>query len=132
MGKEWELYGSNFPTGEIGIIDLLARHKNKNEWLVIELKKDQSSDETVGQILRYMGWIKANLLKGEGFVKGMIISHSADDKIKYVLSVVSGVCLKIYSFKDGKLDLEDSNLYYLKKIFSNMTEDEKIKFLNEA
>ena len=131
MGEEWKLHGANFPIGEIGIIDLLARHKDKNEWLVIELKKDQSSDETVGQILRYMGWVKEQLLNGEGSVNGMIVSHTADDRIKYALSIVPNICLNIYSFEDGQFYLEDSSHYYLKEMISNLTKDEKTELLNE-
>ena len=45
LGKEWallekdgEIVGSHFRTGEVGEIDLLAKHKSENRWLVIELE----------------------------------------------------------------------------------------------
>ncbi|MBD3215252.1 MAG: DUF91 domain-containing protein [Candidatus Lokiarchaeota archaeon] len=40
---------------EIGRIDLLAKDKAKNTYVVIELKKGRSSDKVVCQTLRYMG-----------------------------------------------------------------------------
>src|SRR4030067_1655315 len=63
FGANIELYqgeentGRQYPT-PIGNIDLLAVDKEKKEFVVIELKKGRSSDVVVGQILRYMGWVK--------------------------------------------------------------------------
>ena len=68
LGHEWVLYseagddeaGYEYTTA-VGRIDLLARHRTKPEWLVVELKRGQSSDDTVGQLLRYMGWVRMHL-----------------------------------------------------------------------
>jgi len=30
-------------------------------WLVVEHKRNQTSDQTVGQLLRYIGWVKRHL-----------------------------------------------------------------------
>jgi len=49
----------------VGIIDLLVKHKKENQYLVIELKRSKTSDKTMGQILRYMGWVKKNLVNGD-------------------------------------------------------------------
>ncbi len=46
---------------DIGIIDFLCRNTNTGDYWVIELKRGQSSDSVVGQILRYMGWVKENI-----------------------------------------------------------------------
>ena len=62
LGQDWNLYeedgdpeaGYEYPC-EVGRIDLLARHKAEPRWLVMELKRQQSNDQTVGQVLRYMG-----------------------------------------------------------------------------
>lgn len=90
LGKEWSLYsgpdddeaGYEYPTS-IGRIDLLARHRKKPEWLVVELKRGQSSDETVGQVSRYMGWVRRNLAQKGEVVRGLIISRDADPSIFY-------------------------------------------------
>ena len=72
LGQEWALYapdgdaetGVEFPT-DIGRIDLLAKHRTEARWLVVELKRNQTSDDTVGQILRYRaGWGRSS--RGEG------------------------------------------------------------------
>jgi hypothetical protein len=109
IGKEWILceeggdvegYGSERQT-DVGIIDLLAKHKNESRWLVIELKRDQTSDRTVGQILRYMGWVKKNLATQTETVEGLVIALSGDDRLRYALLPVPNVRFMKYevSFK---------------------------------
>jgi RecB family endonuclease NucS len=83
-------------TREIGRIDLLARHKRENQWLVVELKRNQTSDDTIGQTLRYMGWVSQNLAKSDDYVKGMIICHESDSRIKYALNFTKNVDLLLY------------------------------------
>jgi len=43
LAGEWDIYDryrkGKFDTGEVGIIDLLAKHKTEPKWLIIELKK---------------------------------------------------------------------------------------------
>ena len=51
------LISQQYPT-TIGKIDILAIDKKTKNYVVIELKKNQTSDDTVGQLSRYMGWIK--------------------------------------------------------------------------
>ena len=68
---------------DIGIIDILAKDKATKNYVVIELKRDQSSDDTFGQLTRYMGWVKRHL-KDEN-VKGIIIAGRYDKKLDYAL-----------------------------------------------
>jgi hypothetical protein len=81
---------------EVGRIDLLARHRKRSEWLVIELKRNQSSDTTVGQVLRYMGWVRRQLAKPGDKVRGLIIAHQADSSIQYALDSAPDVALNLY------------------------------------
>lgn len=92
LGQKWdlleedgEIVGSHYDTGVVGEIDLLAKHQTENRWLVVELKRDQSSDTTVGQILRYMTWVRRHLAKDADEVEGIIISRMVDEKLKYAL-----------------------------------------------
>lgn len=92
LGREWdlleedgEIVGSYYNTGDVGEIDLLAKHRSENRWLVVELKRNQSSDDTVGQILRYMGWTRRNLASNGGEVEGLIICREIDLKLQYAL-----------------------------------------------
>jgi restriction system protein len=103
FGNDLELYidsegivGRQFQT-EIGNIDILARQPNTNSFVVIELKKGRESDKVVGQILRYMGWVKENLCQGEEDVKGVIITSERDERLKYALKPIQQlVSLKYY------------------------------------
>lgn len=103
LGHQWDLLeedgeikGSEYNTGEVGYIDLLAKHKSENRWLVVELKRNQSSDDTVGQILRYMGWIRRNIVSEGGVVEGMIICQRVDKKLQYALDGQSDIRCMTY------------------------------------
>jgi len=61
---------------------------------IIELKKNQTSDDTVGQITRYMGWIKKN--KNNPNVKGIIIAAEFDKKLEYALGAVQNIEVFLY------------------------------------
>ena len=64
-------------------LNILAKDKATKNYVVIELKRDQSSDDTFGQLTRYMGWVKRHL-KDEN-VKGIIIAGRYDKKLDYAL-----------------------------------------------
>ena len=131
--EEWELQKTGvlkegkYSTGEIGEIDLLAKHRKEKRCLVIELKRDQSSDETVGQILRYMGWVKKNLPGENGKVQGLIISETTDDRIRYALECVPDISLELYCFANGKPVFKDAWLvgfeFMLKKLSPQQQEE---------
>ena len=68
--------GRQFNT-DVGRIDLLCRDAS-NKWVVIELKAEVATDRTLGQILRYMGWVKEQIAHGDE-VRGMIVAHDFDN-----------------------------------------------------
>lgn len=78
-------------TTDVGRIDLLAQSLEEKEFVVIELKKGMTSDEVVGQTLRYMGWVKSNLCKSDQGVSGIIISKDADHRLEYALKMVPAI-----------------------------------------
>ena len=101
--QNWKLYeqdgdivGVEFNTNEVGRIDLLAHHRTEPQWLVIELKRHQSSDQTIGQVLRYMGWVDKNLKSDGEKVEGLIISREIDVNIQYALKQTHGVNIMLY------------------------------------
>ena len=55
--EDGELVSQQYHT-DVGIIDILAKDKVNKNHVVIELKKGQTSDKTIGQLTKYMGWIK--------------------------------------------------------------------------
>ncbi|MFC1531515.1 endonuclease NucS domain-containing protein, partial [Gemmatimonadota bacterium] len=106
LGRDWAIYeedgdpeaGYEYPCA-VGRIDLLAKHKREPRWLVIELKRDQSSDQTVGQVARYMGWVREELADAAEKVEGLIIARTSDEGLKYALSAVNDVRVRYYEVK---------------------------------
>ncbi len=103
LGKEYsvikegsELIGKQYVT-KIGRIDILAKSKDGKRWLVIELKKGKSSDDVVGQTLRYMAWVKENEAKEDEKVEGLIITSEKEEKLVYALKMVNNVKLMTYT-----------------------------------
>jgi len=88
IGKDWDIYGDSedsqagveFSTG-IGRPDLLLIHSADDRARVVELKRSRTSDKAVGQIMRYIDWVRKNLDELEGVsedssVDGVIIGSS--------------------------------------------------------
>ena len=97
LGKKYDIFedggdlvGEQYQT-DTGPIDILAISKNKKTILVIELKKGRASDVVVGQIQRYMGYVKEQLLEPEQEVKGLIIGLEADIRLRRALSVCTNI-----------------------------------------
>lgn len=82
---------------DIGSIDILAIDEEKKEYVVIELKKGRASDRVVGQILRYMGWVKRNLCEHGQAVKGLVICREHDPKLTYALEMTNNIGVRYYS-----------------------------------
>ena len=130
--NEWTLEGSKYKT-EIGEIDLIAKNKEGNEWLVIELKKDQASDETVGQILRYMGFVKRRLCSKDEVVIGLIIARDFDRQILYALSCCPEIRIKEYSYSNDGIEFVDLDIDLKIGLldFVNLTPNEQKEFIEK-
>jgi hypothetical protein len=103
LGKDYNIFtedgnivGQQYKT-EIGDIDILGISKDQKTILVVELKKGRTSDVVVGQIQRYMGFVKEELAEPDQNVKGIIIALDDDPKIKYALSVTNNI--EFYRYK---------------------------------
>jgi len=110
LGKEYDIYededkrpGQQFPT-DTGQIDILAISKDKKNLLVVELKRGRASDVVVGQVLRYMGYVKEELAENGQQVKGVIIALDDDQRIRRALAVTPNIEFYRYeiSFKLSK------------------------------
>ena len=84
--NEGDLVSQQYQTA-VGPIDILAKSKNNDGYLIIELKKGRTSDAVVGQLLRYIGWVKESMADGK-IVKGVVVVLGLDDKLKYALKEV--------------------------------------------
>lgn len=104
LGKEYDIYqeednfGQQFPT-DTGPIDILAISKDKQEVLVVELKKGRASDSVVGQIQRYMGYIAEEIAEEHQRVRGVIIALEDDVRIKRALKVAPSIEFYRYEVK---------------------------------
>lgn len=93
--EEGELTGQQYPT-DTGPIDLLAISKDKKKLLVVELKKGRASDSVVGQIQRYMGFVKEELAENGQSVEGIIIALEDDTRIRRALAVAPNIAFYKY------------------------------------
>jgi restriction system protein len=87
LGKQYDLIveegvlkSQQYKT-DIEPIDILVKNKETGSFVVIELKRNQTSDDTSGQLARYMGWIKNN--KSDKGVKSKVTLR--DDPYRYYL-----------------------------------------------
>ena len=69
----------------------MAISNDEKEILVIELKKGRASDDVVGQVQRYMGFVKEELCVRGQKVKGVIIALEDDIRIRRALSVAQNI-----------------------------------------
>jgi len=90
-----DLNGRQFPAGPWSI-DFLCTDKASGDFVVIELKRGKSSDSTVGQILRYIGWVEENLAKLNQKVRGIIIAKEVDDALRYAVKGLANVSVLTY------------------------------------
>lgn len=103
LGKQYNIYeedgelvGQQY-LSDTGPIDILAISKDKQEILVVELKKGRVSDAVVGQIQRYMGYVKEELAEESQTVKGVIIAFEDDLRVRRALSVANNI--DFYTYK---------------------------------
>jgi hypothetical protein len=78
-----------YDTQTVGIMDILAVGSN-NDFVVIEIKR-QATDKTIGQILRYMGWVKEELCKDGQKVTGIIVAERKDIQLEFALKIIPDV-----------------------------------------
>jgi len=89
--------GIEYPT-DTGNIDILAIDEKSNSFVVFELKRARSPDRALGQLARYMGWVKETIGKDKE-VRGVIVSKTISNNLKYAALVVPNVTLFEYEVK---------------------------------
>lgn len=103
LGREWKRHteagdenaGYEYRC-DVGRVDILARHRTTGDWLVVELKRDRTSDVTAAQTMRYMGWIQENRAVEGETVKGLIICREWDRNLHYAAKVVPNLEVMLY------------------------------------
>ena len=91
-----QLIGRQYQT-DVGPIDILAISKDRKTYLVVELKRGTSSDRTIGQVLRYIGYVSAEEAENDQDVRGVIVGTAENKKLQRAISVVDKVTFVKYS-----------------------------------
>jgi len=86
--------GIEFPVGG-RFIDVLALDTDKR-FVVIELKVSRGYDRVIGQLLRYMAWIKKNHAEPGQGVRGIIAAREISEDLRLACSDLQNVSLYEY------------------------------------
>ena len=87
--------GVEFPVGG-RYVDILAVDSARN-YVVIELKVSKAYDRVVGQLLRYVSWIKKNHAEPGQRVRGIIIAKQINEDLRLACSEIPSVSLYEYA-----------------------------------
>lgn len=86
--------GIEFPVGG-RFIDILAIDRNGG-FVIIELKVSKGYDRVIGQLLRYVNWIRQNLADPGQKVRGAIIAKRITEDLRLATSSLAEVSLFEY------------------------------------
>lgn len=86
--------GVEFPVGG-RFIDLLAVDSSGN-YVVIELKVSKGYDRVVGQLLRYVNWIKINQADEGQSVRGVIVAKNISEDLRLACAGLPDIALAEY------------------------------------
>jgi hypothetical protein len=92
--RDEDITGVEFPVGNRRV-DILALDDN-SDYVVIELKVSKGYDRVVGQILRYMAWIRKYHAEPGQRVRGVIVAREISDDLLLACSELDGVELYEY------------------------------------
>jgi endonuclease len=100
--------GVEFQTG-VGRIDILATDHSGN-FIVFELKLAHGPDRAMGQLLRYIGWVRNNLARGRQ-VFGVIVAQDVGENLRYAAVSVPNITLLEYelTFRLKVADLKETS-----------------------
>ena len=91
--EDGDFSGVEFSAGQ-RFIDILAVGSD-GAFVVIELKVSRGHDKAIGQLLRYMGWIKENM-DSRLPVRGIIVASEITEDIRLAASLIPSVRLYQY------------------------------------
>ena len=77
-----EVVGRQYPVGS-WFIDLLGWQQAQRCWWVIELKRGRASDQVVGQVGRYLGWVDRYMTRPRERTRGVILARSISSRLHH-------------------------------------------------
>lgn len=95
-------YGRQLVAGNYGRIDLLAKESDEDNLIIIELKKGKSDDAVVGQISRYISWVKNNLAKNNQDVNGIICVYESSEVLDMSVDNIPNIEVYEYGLEFNK------------------------------
>jgi endonuclease len=81
----------------VGRLDFLCTDQRAKALIVVELKRGRPSDKVVGQVARYIGYVRTHLANPGQPVEGIIIAHESDEPLRYAVAAFPGLQLLTYA-----------------------------------
>lgn len=94
--EDEDLRGIEYEAGGGRRIDILAVDRS-GAFVVIELKVSRGYDRVVGQLLRYMNWVRRDLADPGQKVRGIIVCRSMSEDLRLACSSIKDV--ELYEYK---------------------------------
>ena len=93
--QDEEMTGFEYPAGGGRRIDILAKDR-LGGFVVLELKVEKGYDRVVGQLLRYVNWVRKELAEPGQRVRGIIVCRSMSEDLILACSGIRDVELFEY------------------------------------
>ncbi|MES2869227.1 MAG: endonuclease NucS domain-containing protein [Pseudomonadota bacterium] len=93
--EDEDLRGIEYEAGGGRRIDILAVDRN-GDFVVIELKVSRGYDRVIGQLLRYMNWVRRYLAEVGQQVRGIIVCRSMSEDLRLASSSMKDIDLFEY------------------------------------
>ncbi len=93
--EDEEIRGFEYPAGGGRRIDILATDK-AGGFVVLELKVEKGYDRVVGQLLRYMNWVRKELAEPGQRVRGIIVCRTISEDLRLACASIKDVELLEY------------------------------------
>lgn len=93
--EDEDIRGIEFEAGGGRRIDILALDQS-NAFVVLELKVSRGYDRVVGQLLRYMNWVRKELAEPRQRVRGIIVCRTISEDLKLACASIRDVELCEY------------------------------------
>lgn len=93
--EDEDIRGIEFEAGGGRRIDILARDRS-GAFVVLELKVSRGYDRVVGQLLRYMNWVRKELAEPGQRVRGIIVCRTMSEDLRLACASIKDVELCEY------------------------------------
>lgn len=93
--QDEDISGFEYPAGGGRRIDILAKDKSGN-FVVLELKVEKGYDRVVGQLLRYVNWVRKELAEPGQQVRGIIVCRTMSEDLILACSSIKDIELFEY------------------------------------